>query len=111
MTVPVLQLHLPGLTQPDHLPTQTITERFWAFHHANPHVADALEDLALDLIRRGRKRIGIAMLFETLRWHSLRTEGDEYRLNNSYRALYARLLADRHPDLCDAFETRKRTAP
>lgn len=104
---PTLQLHLPGLVEPEHLPAQTLEERFWAFHQANPHVADALEELALDLVRRGRKRIGVGMLFEVLRWSSMRTEGDEYRLNNSYRSRYARLLTDRHPDLCDAFELRE----
>lgn len=105
-----IQLHLPGLVQPDHLPTATITERFHAFHDANPQVLGALEDLALDLVRRGRRRIGIGMLFEVVRWSALRTDGEPYLLNNSYRSRYARLLADSHPDLADVFELRELTS-
>lgn len=104
---PVLQLRLPGLVQPEASAAQTLDERFAAFHAANPHVLDALEQLALDLVRRGRRRIGVGMLFEVLRWSSLRTDGDEYRLNNSYRSRYARLLAASNADLAEAFEMRE----
>lgn len=102
-----LQLHLPGLVHPEHSPAQTIDERFAAFHAANPHVYDALESLALDLVRRGRRRIGIGMLFEVLRWSAMRTDHADYRLNNNHRSRYARMLADRNRDLAEVFELRE----
>lgn len=93
---------------------QTIAEAFAEFHRANPWVYDTLVDLARDLVRRGRKRIGIGMLFEVLRWHYQRTTNDpasDFRLNNNYRSRYARIIAHQEPDLRRAFETRRLRTP
>jgi hypothetical protein len=48
------------------------------------------------------------MLFEVLRWrHTLRTGGDEFKLNNNYRSYYSRLIMLTEADLTDVFETRR----
>ena len=47
----------------------TPAERFMVFHNANPQVFNHLQDMAKELIARGRKRIGINMLLEVLRWN------------------------------------------
>lgn len=86
---------------------ETITERAAAFHAANPHVYDALKTLSLVMRRRGRNRWSINGAFEVLRWqHALQTNGDEFKLNNNYRAFYARLLMD-EPELAGFFEVRE----
>ncbi len=86
----------------------TLQERFESFHRINPHVYDALRSLALDLVARGRRRIGIGMVFEVLRWQRMMaTSGDPWKLNNTYRAPYARLLMEREPALAGVFETRR----
>ena len=36
-----------------------------------------------------------------------RTHGDQFKLNNSYRSRYTRLLLDRHPEWTDVFQTRE----
>src|ERR1035438_1757341 len=85
----------------------TPEERFLAFHEANKHVYVALRKLALDLVDRGHERIGIGMLFEVLRWqHAMRTTRSEYKLDNSLRSRYARLLMENEPKLAGVFETR-----
>lgn len=87
-----------------------IEEAFWQFHAQNPQVYRELVHLARDLARRGRDKIGIGMLFEVLRWqHMLATEGDAdgFKLNNNYRALYARLIMHREADLAGIFELRR----
>ena len=92
-------------------PGQSLEEQFSAFHEANPHVYNALRSLALDMRRRGNRRIGMKMLFEVLRWHYWMTTDDrssEFKLNNSYTAYYARELMANEPDLADAFEVRER---
>lgn len=87
----------------------SIQERFEAFHQANPHVYEALRRMALDMRLRGMQRYGIAGLFEVLRYrYAMQSNGDEYKLNNDYRALYARLLMEREPALRDFFELRCR---
>lgn len=106
-----VQDEIPGLVmrtvrQPDSQ-AATIQERFEAFHQLNPWVLRALEQLTADYLTRGSKRVGIGMLFEVLRWrYAIATEGDEFRLNNSYRSRYVRLLIEQHPEWAPAFEVR-----
>lgn len=91
-------------------PGETIEERFEAFHAANPHVAETLAQMALELRRRGWKRYGIAALWEVLRFQrAMQTDSNEpYKLNNDFRALYARLLMQQYPELDGFFEIRAR---
>jgi hypothetical protein len=107
------QLELPVLdpiVEPTYTPGLSIPERFAMFHAANPHVARALEALAAQWLIHN-DRASINALFERLRWESgITTVGDAYQLNNDYRADYARLLIDRHPEWADAFRLRRRKA-
>jgi hypothetical protein len=106
------QLELPDLlplSEPAYTADLSIAERFEMFHAANPHVAQALESLAAQWLRR-HKRASMKALFERLRWESgLQTHGEAYRLNNNYTAHYARLLIERRPEWRDAFEIRERS--
>ena len=101
----------PGLQQPAAEEGEGIEERFTRFHDANPHVYRALRDMALSLKRRGIEHYGIAALFEVLRFsRMIQTGGDAYKLNNDYRALYARRLMEEEPELVGFFEVRQRRA-
>lgn len=89
----------------------TIDEQFASFHRQNPHVYSALRDLAIRTKRSGAKKYGMAGLFEVLRWtHTITTNGDEFKLNNNYRALYARLLMKNEPELAGFFNVRARVS-
>ena len=101
-----LALDLTPLTEPLYLPTDSIADRFVAFHEENPHVANALEALAAQWLIR-HKKVGMKALVERLRWESgIQTDGDVWRLNNSFTSHYARLLLARRPDWADRIETR-----
>jgi len=81
---------------------------FKEFHEANPHVYAKLRDFAVQARHSGRKHLGIAAVFERLRWWaSFEVSGDEFKLNNNWRAFYSRMLMDREPTLSGFFETRK----
>jgi len=96
------------IRQPDPEEGQTIEQAFRAFHELNPHVYDELVVLARGLVRAGRERIGIKMLFEVMRWHyALRTVGDDFKLNNNFHSRYARLIDECEPDLKGVFELRE----
>jgi len=89
----------------------TLQERFNTFHGANPHVYHVLVDLAREAKDAGRTRVGMKEIYEVARWRlRLKTKGDEFRLNNSYTSLYARLIVDTQSDLADMFEMRRRRA-
>jgi len=85
-----------------------MAEGFEHFHSANPDVFSTLVTRTRTLVARGHKRVGIAMLFETMRWdHMLRTSGNEpFKLNNNYRAFYSRLIEQTYPELGGVFTKR-----
>jgi len=90
---------------------QTINENFVEFHTANLSVYQELRALALKMKRSGREHYGIKSLFEVLRWHrALKTSdtSSDFKLNNNYTALYARVLMQNEPELEGFFRTRKR---
>lgn len=90
-------------------PITKLERRFAEFHAANPHVYAEFERRALQLYRAGARRIGAKAIAERIRWDvHVRTLGNEYKLNNSFVSLYARLLIHRHPELADVIELRQR---
>ncbi len=87
----------------------TLDRRFEVFHEANPQVYEQLRRLALQAAEIGRTRIGIGMLFEILRWEHMIASDDpnsEWKLNNSYRSRYSRLLMEENEELDGMFDTR-----
>lgn len=92
------------------VPSTELERRFKAFHKDNAHVYARLETRALELARSGRTRIGVAELVEDLRYDpTLRSKGEAFKINNSYRAFYARLLVHRQPSLEEVIQLRKQT--
>lgn len=87
----------------------TIAERWADFHHANPQVFEAIHRIADDQRRGGRRRISVNRIFEDLRADPRLWTGDKpYKLNNSYRAFYARELIRRYPVFEGLIEIRGR---
>lgn len=83
---------------------------FQAFHKENPHVYEKLIEIALEIVAV-KKRYGIAALFERLRWiNDFETTGDQFKLNNNYRAFYARMLRKETPEFEELFSVRKSVA-
>lgn len=88
----------------------TMLVRFEKFHKANPHVYENLRELALAARRAGKRRSGTKALFEILRYATLVTIGDMFKLNNNYTAIYARMLMKEEPELRGFFTLRERRA-
>lgn len=85
-----------------------LEQAFRDFHRSNPAVYTRLVGLCRQARARGRNKVGIGMLFEVLRWdHLLRTNAEDFKLNNNHRAYYARLIMERESDLRGIFETRE----
>jgi sugar/nucleoside kinase (ribokinase family) len=90
---------------------QASQRRFTDYHAENPQVYEALRRFALEARRAGRPRLSINMLFERVRWQTtVEGKGDSFKLNNSHRAFYSRLLMEQEPELRGFFETRKAKA-
>jgi hypothetical protein len=107
------QRHHPGVPSAyDDAPDGcSLQARFEEFHRDNPHVYAELVKLARRARGRGVERLGIKMLWEVLRWQlqieTYHPGQNEFRLNNNFHSLYARLLMEENPELRDLFETRE----
>jgi hypothetical protein len=79
------------------------------YDEAHPELFALVCRFALEAVRAGRRRIGIAAVWERIRWHFdvERDPSSSYRLNNSFRAYYARRFAAAHPEHAELFETRR----
>jgi len=111
MKIPFTQTELIFQPIKPEPPESRLYKRFEKFHADNPSVYDNLVRLAREFRRKGsnhNRKMGIAMLYETLRWNyymNVETE-EEYKLPNEFRAPYSRLVMDQEPDLQDAFTIR-----
>ena len=94
-------------------------EQFAEFHRLNPHVYEAMVGVALDIkrgrgTRRGRKKYSIYGITELVRWGFIKATNDpnsDYKINNNYRPLYARLIMEKVPELAGFFNTREIRRP
>lgn len=86
--------------------------KFKKFHADHPEVYAALVRFTREAVARGRRRVGIAAVYERARWElSIRATAKEpAALNNSYKAFYARLIMAQEDDLRGVFETRASVA-
>lgn len=111
MTTDQLTLDLAPLV---HRPVDSrlsLAEQFAQFHGDNPHVADALEQLAASWFAAGNPRIGTKALWERLRWEAgIQTNTADYRLNNNWPAFYSRILLERRPEWSGRILTRTAAA-
>lgn len=84
--------------------------KFEDYHRDNPDVYEALKKFALQAKRSGRTRLGIAMLYERVRWFTTIETSGTFKVGNTWRAYYARKLMKEEPELAGFFETRKSKA-
>ena len=98
------------ITQPDLFAStfQPVTQdAFDAYDTENPAIYVKLAEFALQAHHAGATHIGIGMLYERLRWYTkVEARDDTYKVNNNYRAFYARKLMRDFPVLEGIFETR-----
>jgi len=97
------RLRTPGRPKPP-----TILQRWKAFHRANPDVFEAIRREAERERAEGWKRISINLIFELLRRDPKLQPagGGEWKLDNSFRANYARHLIKRYPHFDGLIEIR-----
>jgi hypothetical protein len=74
--------------------------RFVEWLRDNGHVIDHLRAMAVEWYRAGHDHGAIATFVEVARWqHGLRSTGDTFAINNSYRSYLARHIMATTPEL------------
>jgi hypothetical protein len=104
--------HLPLFDKPQPERRPSIEERFKLWRQAHPEAIELMRRLALEKVRAGAKRIGMAALFERARWDmDVNAYEGGVKLNNDLRSRLARHLMEIEPALAGVFEVRElRTA-
>jgi hypothetical protein len=92
-------------------PTNELEKRFWAFHGVNPHVYALFNRFTMDVVASRRERFGVSPIIERIRWYTaIETRNDAFKINNNFRAYYARLWMRNNPEHDGLFSTRELTA-
>lgn len=78
------------------------------FHAKHPEVWRLFEQFTFQMIGRGFKHYSVNAVFERIRWEmDVGGDGiDTFKLNNNYRAFYARRFMKIHPQYDGFFRTR-----
>ena len=80
--------------------------KFKDYNSRNPEIYKAFESFALTATRF-RKRFSAKTIIERIRWNSMISGDDGFKINNSYTAYYARLFHINNPKHYGFFEVRK----
>jgi hypothetical protein len=83
---------------------------FSAFHAEHPEVWRLFERFALEESADGRTHYSANALFERIRLHTRAGDSAIPKLNNNFRAYYARLFHAKHPELGNFFGLRRRVS-
>lgn len=87
---------------------QTTYERWVEWNDNNPEFYEMFERFAFEAIRAGRKKFSAWLIVNRIRWETaLRTEGDDYNINNNFIAFFARLFMRNNPKYRGFFNIKK----
>jgi hypothetical protein len=83
-------------------------EKYKEWDARNPQFYPLFCRFANQLIERGHSNIGVALLFERIRWESMiKTDGEPFKLNNNYKSIYARRFMRDFPEHEGCFRLRE----
>lgn len=88
---------------------KTLTERFEAYHAANPNVYDMFVLFTQDAILAGKTKLSHWLIINRIRWESdivVRTV-EPFKISNDFVALYARKYMKEHPEHGEIFNTKE----
>jgi hypothetical protein len=87
---------------------QTLVRNFFKYHYENPDVYCLFKQYAQQMKNSGRRRYSAKAIFERVRWHyDILTTGDDFKINNNYTAMYARLMIVEDNSWMNFFQLRK----
>lgn len=87
-------------------PKKPVAERAETYIEENPAVYQKFCAFVLELVSAKKKRIGAKMIAERLRWESLISGNDGFKVNNSYVAHMARRFCKDYPQHTGVFQFR-----
>lgn len=91
----------------DEVASQT---KFDKYNAENPKVYEGFKKFTFEAIAAGRKYLGAELIINRLRWETVISGNDRFKINNNYEAFYSRLFMRDFPEYKGFFRTRKSKA-
>lgn len=86
----------------------SVVERFVDYHKQNPQVFAAFKRFAYEVLKSGRTHFSGKAIAERVRFDSLVSGNDGFKLNNSFVACMVRMLQFEDKNFIGFFETREK---
>ena len=86
--------------------TDEIKKCWWEYHQRNPQVYTAFKRFTFQAIGSKRQRFSSMAVIQRMRWESMVSGDDDFKINNNYAPYYARLFMKDFPQYEGFFETR-----
>lgn len=80
---------------------------FQTYDEENPQIWEEFKKRSFQAKKRGFKNYSANGIFEIIRWHSSTGSDDVFKLNNIYRADYARKMMREFPEFEGFFRVRE----
>lgn len=80
---------------------------FLKYHQDNPQIYEAFKKFTIKAINKGHKRWSADAIFHVMRWETEIEGNDQFKVNNNYTALYARMFMEEFPQVKGFFTVRK----
>lgn len=86
---------------------ESTVKKFLDYHQRTPQVYEAFRDVIFKIYNKGQKRWGAKAAIEIVRYKlNIERDGD-FKIDNRFTALYARVLLYKHPELEGFIVTKK----
>lgn len=86
-----------------------LIQKFLQYHFEHPEIFEEFKRMAFEMKKIRRKYSHVTMI-ESMRWNKDLEGGEVFKINNDYKALYARALIHYYPEFGDFFEIRQMKA-
>ncbi len=81
-------------------------EKFEKYDSENPEIYRLFKRFAFEAINNGRTYFSAEAIVNRVRWETMVTGGDEYKINNNYKPFYSRKFMQEFPHHNNFFRTR-----
>lgn len=87
-----------------------INQRFNQYITDNPHIYEAFKNYTFAAIAKQYKCFSAEFIFNVIRWETAISGKDQYKINNDFKAFFARKFMQDYPQYTGYFITRKSLA-
>lgn len=75
--------------------------------HENPELYEQFKKFTFQAIHAGRDRIGAMLIIQRIRWDTMLSGNNSYKINNNFGPYMARKFMEEYPAHAGIFTTRK----